>query len=298
MQRGYEAHTASTLAHLSLPELRRSINLLISSVQLLLHGKRILVTAPRTYAARLSEQLINQGALPILMPTIETCVLENFAQLDIALQQIDTFDWIAFTSRNGIDAFFQRLESLGLNHRVLKNCRLSAIGKDAERLAAFGVEVDLIPQQPSPQGMIAELAQIPNIQGKKILVPVPEVVGVPEPDVIPNFVAGLKNLGMSVTRVPTYLTRCLDKSFYEVELNLICQGKVDVIAFSSAAEVASFLQMFTAKADYQQCVIACFGPYTAANANKLGVNVSIIAQDYSSFAGFAEAIASFFATKK
>ncbi|MFQ4146711.1 uroporphyrinogen-III synthase [Chlorogloeopsis sp. ULAP02] len=272
--------------------------MLISSIQLPLHGKRILVTAPRNYAARLSEQLIIQGALPILMPTIETCVLENFAQFDSTLQQIDTFDWIAFTSRNGIDAFFQRLEFLGLDHRVLKNCQLSAIGKDAERLAAFGVKVDLTPRQPSPQGVIAELAQIPNIKGKKILVPVPEVAGVPEPDVIPNFVAGLKNLGMSVTRVPTYITRCLDKSLYEVELNLICQGKVDVIAFSSTAEVASFLQMFTFKADSQQCVIACFGPYTAANAKKFGVNVSIVAQDYSSFVGFAEAITLFFATNK
>jgi uroporphyrinogen-III synthase len=148
-----------------------------------------------------------------------------------------------------------------------------------------------LPKEPSPAGVIAELAKIPDIAQKNILVPVPEVVGVPEPDVIPNFVAGLENLGMKVTRVPTYRTRCLDKDIYEVELNLIRQGKIDVIAFSSTAEVTSFLQMVDSKKDYEHCAIACFGPYTAANAKKLGLNVSIVAQDYSSFAGFALAIA-------
>ncbi|MBP5972888.1 uroporphyrinogen-III synthase [Brasilonema sp. CT11] len=274
--------------------------MLTPSIQLPLHGKRIIVTAPRNYAARLSEQLINQGAMPFVMPTIETCSLENFTQLDAALQRIDAFDWIAFTSRNGIDAFFQRLEDLQINPFILTKCRLSAIGLDSERLAALGVKVDLVPKEPSPAGVIAELAKIPDIAQKNVLVPVPEVVGVPEPDVIPNFVAGLEKLGMNVTRVPTYRTRCLDKDIYEVELDLIRQGKIDVIAFSSTAEVAAFLQMVDSKSDYEHCAIspwldatriACFGPYTAANAKKLGLNVSIVAQDYSSFAGFAEAIA-------
>ncbi|WP_017314727.1 uroporphyrinogen-III synthase [Mastigocladopsis repens] len=249
------------------------------------------MTAPRNYAARLSQQLINQGGLPFLMPTIETCLLENFTELDAALQHINTFDWIAFTSRNGIDAFFQRIEDLGLNLLLLTICRFCAIGLDAERLAALGIKVDLLPKEPSPAGIIAELAKIPDIAKKSVLVPVPEFVDLPEPDVIPSFIAGLEKLGMKVTRVPTYRTRCLDKNIYEVELNLIRQGNIDVIAFSSTAEIAGFLQMVNSKRDYEHCVIGCFGPYTAANAQKLGLKVSIVAQDYSSFAGFADAIA-------
>ncbi len=268
--------------------------MLTPSSKLPLYDKRIIITAPRNYAARLSEQIIKKGGLPILMPTIETCFLENFAELDAALKKIDRFNWIAFTSRNGIEAFFQRFQDLGLFPSVLQNCRLSAIGKDAERLAAFGMKVDLIPKEPSPQGIITELAKISDIANKNILVPVPKVVGVPEPDIIPNFITGLQNLGMSVTRVPTYITRCINKNIYEVELSLIREGKIDVIAFSSAAEIAGFLQMVTSKEDYEQSVIACFGPYTAANAKKLDVNVSIVAKNYSSFAGFAEAIADFF----
>jgi uroporphyrinogen-III synthase len=270
------------------------VKLLTSSTQLPLHGKRILVTAPRNYAIRFSNQLVNQGALPLLMPTIETCPLENFTELDTALQNIEQFDWIAFTSRNGIEAFFQRLDELQINPLGLAKCQLCAIGIDSEKLAAFGFKVDIVPKESSPTGIIAELAQIPNISKQTVLVPVPEVLGVPEPDIVPNFIAGLKQLGMNVTRVPTYMTRCLEKTVYEVELGLIRQGKIDAIAFSSTAEIMGFLKMVYSKSDYENCVIACFGPYTAANAKKLGLDVAIVARDYSSFAGFTDAIALYF----
>lgn len=268
--------------------------MLLSSSQLPLHGKRILVTAPRSYAARLVQQLIDKGALPIVMPTIETCSLENFTELDLILRTIDTYDWIAFTSRNGIDGLLQRLQDLALPISVLGKSQLAAIGQDAQKLTQQGIKVDLIPVEPSPQGIIKQLALIPGIVSKKIVVPIPEVIGIPEPDVIPKFVQGLEELAMKVICVPTYTTRCLSKILYELELGLIKQGKIDVIALSSTGETLSLLQMLDDKSYCEQCAVACFGPYTAANAKKLGLNISIVAKDYSSFAGFADAIASFF----
>lgn len=268
--------------------------LLTPSTNLPLYGKRIIVTSPRNYAFRLAEQIVRLGGLPLMMPTIETCVLDDYTQLDNVLKRIEKFNWIAFTSRNGIDAFFQRLNFLSLPMSVLQNCQLCAIGKDAERLLEICGRVDLIPKESSPAGILAELSKITAIHEQTILIPVPEVIGIPEPDVVPKFVLELQKLGMKVTRVPVYATRCLSKNIYALELDLIRQGKIDAIAFSSTAEVESFLQMVDAKSDYNRCVIACFGPYTAANAEKLGVNVSICSQDYSSFAGFAAAIAAFF----
>lgn len=228
------------------------------------------------------------------MPTVETCLLENYTELDSALMRIDEFDWIAFTSRNGIDAFFHRMNFLDFSNSMLTKSRFCAIGKDSERLLYLLGRVDLIPAESSPEGIVKELSKIPDIHEKTVLVPVPEVVGLPEPNVVPNFISSLKTLGMKVTRVATYTTKGLDKSIYELELSLIRQGMLDAIAFSSTAEVESFLQMVNSKSDYEPCVVACFGPYTAANAEKLGVNVSIVSEDYSSFKGFAEAIADFF----
>ncbi|BAZ09673.1 uroporphyrinogen-III synthase [Calothrix sp. NIES-4071] len=259
-----------------------------------LYGKRIIITAPRVYAVRLSQALINQGALPLFMPTIETNILEDFTVLDEHLAKINTYDSIAFTSRNGIDAVSQRMRKLKIDTSMLQQVHLSAIGKDAELLETLGAEVDVVPTEPSPTGIIHELAKISDIAGKNILVPVPEVIGIPEPDVIPNFLAGLSDLGMNVTPVIAYQTRSLDKSMYNVELDLIRQGKVDVIAFSSSAEVSAFKKMFDNESDYQKTLIACFGPYTGANARNLGLNVSIIADDFSSFDGFATAITNYF----
>jgi uroporphyrinogen-III synthase len=262
----------------------REINLLIPSSQMPLYGKRILVTAPRNYASRLSEQIIQKGGLPVLMPTIETCHLANYSELDTAIKCIDKFNWIAFTSRNGIIAFFERMNDLDIPITALQNCKLAALGKDAELLLSLSGRVDLIP---------AELSKYPQIHEQTVLVTAPEVVGIPEPNVVPNFISDLHKLGMKVTRIPTYMTQCLDKNIYAVELNLIRQEIIDVIAFSSTAEVESFLTMVNSKSDYEYCVVACFGPYTAANAQKLGVNVSIVSNNYSSFAGFVEAIATF-----
>lgn len=266
-------------------------NLLESYTKLPLNGKRVLITAPRTYAKRLSEQIINIGGLPILMPTIETCELEDYTELDLSLQEIAKYEWIAFTSRNGINAFFHRLSTLKFNLEILNNCCFCAIGQDAELLRELGHNVDLIPKEPSPQGIINDLSKVTDIQGQNILVPAPQVIGITEPNVIPDFVAGLEKLGMNVTRIPSYITRCLPKNLYTVELALIKQKLIDIIAFSSSAEVESFLQIIDDKSDYEGCTIACFGPYTAAHARNLGVNVSVVSQDFSSFQGFAEAIA-------
>jgi uroporphyrinogen-III synthase len=270
------------------------INLLTPSSKLPLYNKRILVTAPRNYAYRLSEQIIKKGGLPVLMPTIETCYLSNYSQLDTALSHIKKFDWILFTSRNGITAFFHRMNNLNIPVSALENCQLCALGKDSESLLSFFGKVDLIPRESSPAGIVAELGKIPQIHEKTVLIPAPEVVGLPEPDVVPNLITDLENLGIKVTRVPTYITQGLDQNIYSIELNLVRQKMIDVIAFSSTAEIESFLTMVNSPKDYEHCVIACFGPYTTANAQRLGVNVSIVSRDYSSFEGFAEAIARFF----
>lgn len=270
------------------------IDLLVATHQLPLHNQHILITAPRQYAARLSTATIVQGGLPLLMPTIETCALASSSLLDHALHHLSRFTWIAFTSRTGIQAVAQRLQQLNLPLSVLHQCRVCAIGQDAQQLLDLGIQIDLIPPEPSPAGLMAALAQTPNVALQQILVPVPQVEGLPEPNVVPEFIAGLENLGLTVTRVPAYATRRLEADCYLHELAWIRQGRVDAIAFSSTAEISALLQMIDAKTIQQNCAIACFGPYTARNAERLGLSVDIVSQDFSSFNGFVDAIAQFF----
>lgn len=263
-----------------------------------LFGRRVLVTAPRSYAPRFAAAILAHGGLPILMPAIETTLLDDYTALDACLRQRETFDWIAFTSRNGIEALLYRCEQLGLPPTALNACRLAAIGKDAERLAELGLRVDLTPREPSPRGIVMALAALDTGRGAAILVPAPLVEGVPEPDVIPTFVADLQRCGMRVTRAPAYRTRALDGARYAPELALLRQGAIDAIAFSSAAEIAAFLAMVNAPQDYGHCAICCFGPYTARHARQMGLPPGVVAEDFGSFEGFATAIARHFTGAK
>ncbi|MDJ0597875.1 MAG: uroporphyrinogen-III synthase [Crocosphaera sp.] len=263
---------------------------LIETKKLPLYNKRILITTPRNYASRFAAEIINYGGNPILMPTIETCYVTSYEKLDNCLETIQQFNYIAFTSRNGINAIISRLETLNIPLSCLDNCQLIAIGKDSQRLEEMGLKVALLPQEPSPQGIVLELANIPNIEQQTILVPIPEVIGISEPDIIPNFITALDTLNIKITTVNAYQTRCLDPSLYPVEIELIKQGKIDIIAFSSTAEIESFLQIVKNTRIPKNCLIACFGPYTASNAKKLGLTVDIIGKDYHSFTGFVQAI--------
>ncbi|WP_129626564.1 uroporphyrinogen-III synthase [Candidatus Oscillochloris fontis] len=264
-------------------------SMLVSSEQQVLFGRRILITAPRNYALRFAQAVLRHGGLPILMPTIETDLLSDYTELDAALHQRAHLDWIAFTSRNGIETVLHRCDALQIPVKELNHCHLAAIGRDAERLREVGLRVSLLPSEPSPRGIVAELAQRPESRGQRILVPAPAVEGLEEPDVIPNFVAGLEEIAMIPLRVPAYRTRVLEARRYQLELDLIRRGAVDAIAFSSAGEVAGFLAMIDPPAAGP--AICCFGPYTAANARRMGLEPSVVASDFSSFDGFVEAIA-------
>lgn len=269
-------------------------DLLLSTAQLPLHNKRIVITAPRPYAGRLATAIILQGGLPIVMPTIETCALDPSPSLDQALQHLKDFSWVAFTSRTGIQAVILRLQQLDIPLFLLNQCHICAIGQDAERLQELGVRVDLVPDESSPSGIVKELAQISGIETQRILVPIPQVERMPEPDIVPEFLADLQQLGLTVVSAPAYVTRRLNATDYAVELEQIYQGRVDAIAFSSTAEISALLQMVDADTIAKNCLIACFGPYTAGNAKDLGLSVDIVSKDFSSFTGFVEAIAQFF----
>ena len=134
-----------------------------------LAGRRILVTAPSNYAARLAAQVMARGGRPICMPTIVTEPLADaeHAALDDSLRQLDAagpgspaFSYIAFTSRNGIEAFVRRAKALGLAGdlpALLEGVTVCALGNDAKLLEEAGIEVGLLPEVSSPSGIIAEL---------------------------------------------------------------------------------------------------------------------------------------------
>ncbi len=121
-----------------------------------------------------------------------------------------------------------------------------------------------------------------------------KVRGISEPNVVPEFISGLENIGIKVSRVNAYRTGPAEIEGKDELVSDIIKGRYDVIAFTSTAEIEAFLLIMEGNTLPQEQVIACFGPYTADNAGDMGFEVDIIADDYSSFSGFARAIKDYY----
>ena len=125
---------------------------LLSRDQLPLYGKRVLLTTPRNYAGLFAKPLAERGARIALLPTIEIWPMPDYAEMDRAIEEIETFDWIVFSSQNGIEAFFNRLRAAGKGLRDLSGVKLAAFKRDAVPAAKTGVNFDLIPPKSTLDG--------------------------------------------------------------------------------------------------------------------------------------------------
>jgi len=267
---------------------------LIGRDEMPLYGKTILYTTPRNYAGRLGRYLIEHGARAIWMPTIVIEPMPDYSVFDDVLRNAGKYDWIAFTSRNGIEALLDRMEALGLEQADLKGLRFAAVGNDAKALEQAGITPDLVPPVSSPIGIVNELKRRGHTSGT-VLVPAPDVLGMEEPEVVPDFIRDLEAIGLDTVKVPAYVTaRATDG--LELGTQLLLDGQVDVIAFTSRGEMESLLlhlgdQRSVLDGD---TAIACFGPITAGGAKLRNIRVDIVSEDYSRFQGFVSAMEDYF----
>lgn len=263
---------------------------LIARTALPLYGKTVLFTAPRNYAGRLGQLLIERGARPVWMPTISIEPLADYSAFDEVIRERDKYDWIAFTSRNGIDAYLNRLEALGLRPADVAGLKTAAIGNDARLLEQAGLKPALVPPAPSPTGIVEELRRRGQVSGV-VIVPAPDVVGMDEPAVVPDFVRGLEAIGLKTRRVPAYVT-ARETANLEVGTRMLLAGEVDIVAFTSRGEIDSLLLHLGERRDVlnSRAALACFGPITSAGARLRNLTVDIVAADYSRFEGFVAAM--------
>lgn len=267
---------------------------LLSQAELPLFGRRILFCAPRNYAAKLARLLVLRGARPVWMPTIVIEPMPDYREFDDAIRNLARYHWLAFTSRNGIEAFFDRLAALGLGTGILGNTKLAALGNDGKALEERGLRVDCLPAVATTKGMVEEIERRGENTGR-ILVPVPEVRDMEEPSIIPDFTRWLKDAGMEVHRVPAYVTRRIADGF-AIEKQLIVDRRLDLIAFTSVGEIESLLHILGDQRDILNShVIACYGPMTAGGARERGIRVDIMPGHSSAFEHYIEAMEQHFA---
>ncbi len=242
-----------------------------------LSGKKVLVTRAQKQAADLCNALSAEGAQPISFATIEISPLQDFQQLDRALQAMAAgqYAWVIFTSVNGVEACQERLAPNGLGVNAFTAAQIAAIGPStASALHELGAYVDFMPAEYVAERILDGLG---DVTGKRILLPRAELARAALND-------ALVAAGALVDEVPVYHT--IQPAPDSVGLQALHDG-VDVITFTSSSTVRNFVAL--AGREIGAARVACIGPITAQTAQELGLPVHIIAKDYT-IPGLVQAI--------
>lgn len=243
-----------------------------------LFGKRVLVTRPRDQAAEFVDLLAELGANPIEAPTIHIAQPEDDEALDAACAAASTFDWIVFTSVNGVDAFMEQLLAGPRDVRALKDVRLCAIGPaTAARLGRYGLKVDLMPSEHRAEAVSAALQREHEVRGARILLPRADLAR----PLLPNE---LRNAGADVVAVTAYRTVPVSASSGVDIYKLLLDQGIDVVTFTSASTVRNFVTLLGAEAAADllgTTLVASIGPVTAEAARQLGIETSIMPSTYT-----------------
>jgi uroporphyrinogen III methyltransferase/synthase len=250
-----------------------------------LFGQRVLVTRAREQASILAEKIEELGGEAWEFPTIAIRPPEDLTPLDQAIRETSTYDWLIFTSVNGVKAYFNRLKHLKIDIRSLGNVNICAIGpKTQEALEEKGLVVDYVPEEFKAEAIISGLKD-KLVPGQRILLPRADLAR-------PILVESLKKMGMVVEEIIAYRT-VLGSEDKELLVKKLINKEISVVTFTSSSTVKNFMTLLEDYQDkteiLQDIKIACIGPITANTATSLGLKVDVMAQEYT-IDGLVEAL--------
>lgn len=235
-----------------------------------LFGKGVLVTRATDQAGRFSCLLGDQGARVYECPAIAVAPPDSFEALDEAIRSLPGFDWLVFTSVNGVERFFDRLLALGFDSRALGACLVAAVGpRTGEALAARGIRPDLIPSGYHAEGVVEAFAGL-EVAGMKALYPKADRAR----DVIPT---GLAGLGMVVCAPVAYRTTLPD-SLPPEALAALEERRIHCVTFTSSSTVTNLAAMVGENRLIhllEGVAVASIGPVTSATCRELGLRVDL-----------------------
>ena len=240
-----------------------------------LFGRRIVVTRSREQASDLVTALSDLGADCLECPTIRVAPPDDPGPLDCAIDRLRDYDWIVFTSVNGVALFFERLFARGRDARALGHLRTAAIGPvTAERLKSFGLTSDLVPATFQAEAVVEAFAR-QELRGRRILLPRAQEARA----VLPEQLCAM---GASVHEVAVYRTVPADTDADWLAARL-AERPADLLTFTSSSTVKNFKALLSPALFEQvrRVPAACIGPITADTARELGFEVRVTAERYT-----------------
>ncbi len=253
-------------------------------------GKRIVVTQPADQALQQIELFKSLGAEVTHKPMIAIQPANDYAEFDKHLQKPDDFDWIIFTSANGVQAFDSRLKTLGIHADQFKTVRFGTIGAaTTAALAEAGFDTDLEPEIATAAGFLHEFTQkIHKISGMKFLFPMGNIAR----DTLPG---GLNNKGAEITRITVYQTTSVAYPADEIT-GLFRSGRIDMVTFMSSSAVDAIMRFITGidrTAVISKMTVASIGPVTTKTLRSYGIE-PVVESPVQSVSGLVNAAIEYF----
>ncbi|MGN7468411.1 uroporphyrinogen-III synthase [Brevibacillus sp. SAFN-007a] len=240
-----------------------------------LAGKRIMVTRAKSQVQELVDKIERLGGAAYAFPLLKMIPPADTTRLDEAIAELPSYDWVMFTSVNGVRFFLERMEEVGVGFDSFTG-KIAAVGpKTAQALTKHGLAVAALPSDYVAEGLLASLRG--ELQpGQRVLLPRADIARKALP-------TELRKLGLAVTEVDVYHT-VIDGSLAPEAAKELQEGRMDVILFTSSSTVTHFIQAmspFASPGWLDRVRIACIGPITAETARKNGLAVDVVASEYT-----------------
>ncbi len=241
-----------------------------------LAGRHIAITRPPEQARELAEALEALGARVTALPALAIAPVEDPSALDAAIGELATFDWIVFTSVNGVRTFADRLVELGLRWEDRGRARVAAIGPaTAQALEEHGAAPDLVPETYVAEALGEALG---NVAGQRVLLP--------RADIAREALAQeLVVRGAEVSQIAAYRT-IPQRIPAELLARVVGDQSVDAITFTSSSTVRALVESLRATGRTPAealggVALAAIGPITAATLRDEGLEPALVAEEYT-----------------
>jgi len=231
-----------------------------------LHGKRVVITRAKEQSGDLFQRLLALDAVPICAPLIRFAPADESGPLDVALRNLDGFDWLFLTSQNALRFVLERARVLGISlTQQATAIRVAAVAPvTAAAAEKAGLSVSYVSMKHQGIGLAEELG--PQLQGRRVLLPRSDKAGRELPE-------ALRKVGAEVVDLIAY--RTLETQTEENKLpDIVRQGEMDAIVFYSPSAVHRFLDILRseqAEIAKRKTLFVAIGPVTAAALRESGV---------------------------
>ncbi len=252
-----------------------------------LYGRKLVIPRPEHQAEETSRRVRERSAIPLLCPAIEIHPSPDPERVSAAVSTAGSYDWVVFTSRNGVTAFFEEAYRQGKDARIFASARVAVIGeKTGAALAPYGIRADLTATEYVAESLVSDLKR--ELQGRGRVLLFRALVA---RDTLPD---ALRESGVVVDVVPAYQTSKVTGERKRALKETLAQ-EAEVLLLTSSSMVDSVAEALGDEAEMilQDVVMASVGPITSGTVRKYGWRVDVEATTYT-VDGLLDALEAYF----